>query len=168
MADSDAPVVAFDKEAAYKQSQEQCRSFFEKYDVDRTGRMATINAVLKLNFPSFWFVGFYTVKPDAGAPDLAVLDRRHFLCIAEEVLQIGAYQGLLIASGIIPFGKGVCGTCAKEQKTQIVGNVCSITVSVLLSSATAGAHVPFRTTSHAMRTPSPKSSSLCTTLAHPN
>ena len=36
---------------------------------------------------------------------------------------IGPYQGDVLASGIIDFGKGVCGTGAATQETQIVADV---------------------------------------------
>ncbi len=43
---------------------------------------------LKVAFPSMWFVGFYSVKEEG------------------KVLQIGPYQGPVLATGIIQFGRG--------------------------------------------------------------
>lgn len=40
----------------------------------------------------------------------------------KDELYLGPYQGP-IACTLIPFGKGVCGTCALEKKTQLVPNV---------------------------------------------
>jgi L-methionine (R)-S-oxide reductase len=50
-------------------------------------------------------VGFYTVR-DPGA-----------------WLQIGPYQGRVLATALIAFGRGVCGTAAAEAATQIVEDV---------------------------------------------
>ena len=79
--------------------------FFSRYAVDTTGRMATINSFLKVAFPHLVFVGFYTVR-EPGA-----------------MLQIGPYQGPVLATGLIAFGKGVCGTAAESRVTQIVADV---------------------------------------------
>lgn len=79
--------------------------FFSRYAVDTAGRMATINSFLKVAFPHLVFVGFYTVR-EPGA-----------------MLQIGPYQGPVLATGLIAFGKGVCGTAAESRVTQIVADV---------------------------------------------
>ena len=79
--------------------------FFSRYAVDTTGRMATIYSFLKVAFPHLIFVGFYTVR-EPGA-----------------MLQIGPYQGPVLATGLIAFGKGVSGTAAESRVTQIVADV---------------------------------------------
>jgi hypothetical protein len=69
----------------------------------------TRSSLLRLNFPEImWFVGFYTRKGDS------------------EVLEIGPYQGLMLACGTIQWGKGVCGTAAASGVTQIVDDVSKI------------------------------------------
>ena len=55
-----------------------------------------------------WFVGFYTTKADGSE------------------LQIGPYQGALLACGTISFGAGVCGTAAATGLTQVVDDVHAI------------------------------------------
>jgi len=75
-----------------------------KYQIDTIGRMATISAILKMHFPEWIFIGFYRVTDD-------------------DKLVIGPYQGLVLACGIIHFGRGVCGQCAREQKTIIVPDI---------------------------------------------
>lgn len=65
-------------------------------------KMATINCLLRDNLPYYFWTGFYLV--DQGE------------------LIVGPYQGTLGCLHIA-FGKGVCGTAAKEQKTQIVPDV---------------------------------------------
>ncbi len=67
------------------------------------------SSLLRMNFPTMWFVGFYTVKPD----DVTVL-------------QIGPYQGSVLACGTIAYGRGVCGTAAASGETQIVDDVNAI------------------------------------------
>ena len=63
------------------------------------------SSFLKWHFPEWVFVGFYTVR-DAGA-----------------MLQIGPYQGRVLATALIAFGRGVCGTAAAERTTQVVEDV---------------------------------------------
>jgi GAF domain-containing protein len=65
-------------------------------------KMATITCILKENFPYYFWTGFYLVN--------------------DGELIVGPYQGTLGCLHIA-FGKGVCGTAAKEQKTQIVKDV---------------------------------------------
>lgn len=45
-----------------------------------------------------------------------------FYIVSGENLILGPFQGD-VACTVIPFGKGVCGTCFKEKKTIIVPNV---------------------------------------------
>ena len=75
-----------------------------RYVMDNIGVMATISTVLKMNFPNWLLVGFYRA---AG----------------ERMLQIGPYQGEVLACGTIPYGRGVCGVCAQEERTIIVPDV---------------------------------------------
>jgi L-methionine (R)-S-oxide reductase len=123
-----------DKAATYAKVEAELSAFFVKYPgVDTVGRMATIKWVARararahartadasdgfnraapaclcacssfLNWHFKWgFVGFYTVK-EAG-----------------KTLQIGPYQGRVLATALIAFGRGVCGTAAAEGTTQIV------------------------------------------------
>ncbi|GHT88439.1 hypothetical protein FACS189474_3690 [Bacteroidia bacterium] len=68
---------------------------------DFIANLATVSAVLKEAFGFFW-VGFYLVKGNE--------------------LVLGPFQGP-VACTRIPFGKGVCGTAWKEQRTIIVPDV---------------------------------------------
>lgn len=61
-----------------------------------------------MTFPRMWFVGFYTVLEPG------------------KTLQIGPYQGAVLACGLIEFGKGVCGTSALDERTQVVEDVSKI------------------------------------------
>jgi L-methionine (R)-S-oxide reductase len=65
-------------------------------------KMATINGILRDNLPYYFWTGFYLVQNGE--------------------LIVGPYQGTLGCLHIA-FGKGVCGTAAKEQKTQTVRDV---------------------------------------------
>ncbi len=65
-------------------------------------KMATINALLKTYLPYYYWVGFYLVENGR--------------------LVVGPYQGTL-GCIFIDFSRGVCGKAAREQKTQIVGDV---------------------------------------------
>jgi L-methionine (R)-S-oxide reductase len=96
------------KAEAYADATKALDRFFAGYAVDTVGRMSTIVAFLRLYFPRFFFCGFYTV-PSPGA----------------RMLFIGPYSGNghVLACGVIPFEKGVCGTAAHEGVTQVVPDV---------------------------------------------
>ncbi|MDU1903794.1 MAG: GAF domain-containing protein [Dysgonomonas sp.] len=72
-----------------------------KPEYDLIANMANISAVLKETFDFLW-VGFYIVRG--------------------EELVLGPFQGH-IACTRIRYGKGVCGTAWKEEKTMIVPDV---------------------------------------------
>ena len=74
-----------DKLATYARVRTELNAFFAKYPgLDICATMSTINSFLKYNFGEQWgFVGFYAVK-DEG-----------------KVLQIGPYQGHVLATGEI-------------------------------------------------------------------
>jgi len=62
-------------------------------------KMATINCLLKIHLPYYYWVGFYIATPDR--------------------LEVGPYQGTLGCLHI-DFSRGVCGKAAREETTQIV------------------------------------------------
>jgi L-methionine (R)-S-oxide reductase len=80
---------------------------------DQTANLANVSAVLREAFGFFW-VGFYLVKNDQ--------------------LVLGPFQGP-IACTRINFGKGVCGTAWKEEKTQLVPDVDAFPGHIACSSA---------------------------------
>ena len=90
-----------EKQPLYEQSLRELDSVLEGIH-DPVAVMATINCILKINMPNFYWVGFYRVIYD------------HLL--------VGPYQGTMGCLRI-EFGRGVCGTCAAERKTQIVADV---------------------------------------------
>ena len=68
-------------------------------------RMATVAAMLAQSFDAFFWTGFYVVDPDKPRE-----------------LVVGPYQGSLGCLRIA-FGRGVCGTAARERQTQVVEDV---------------------------------------------
>ena len=72
---------------------------------NRTARMATVASMLADAFPAFFWTGFYVVDPDKA-----------------DELVVGPYQGTLGCLRIT-FGRGVCGTAARDRATQIVEDV---------------------------------------------
>lgn len=70
-----------------------------------TARYATTACLLNEAFDDFFWTGFYVVDPLKPAE-----------------LVVGPYQGTLGCLRI-PFGKGVCGTCAAQEETIIVKDV---------------------------------------------
>lgn len=85
-------------------------------ETDAISKMATISCELFHAMDGFDWVGFYRVTEP-------------------ELLKIGPYQG---GHGclVIPFDKGVCGACAKEEKTQIVADVNAFAGHIACSSST--------------------------------
>jgi GAF domain-containing protein len=71
---------------------------------DLIARMATVTAMLKAAFRSYFWAGFYLVDPD------------------KDELVIGPYQGTLGCLRIA-FGRGVCGAAARTRQTQVVDDV---------------------------------------------
>jgi GAF domain-containing protein len=88
------------KEEKYKSLLPQIKALIES-EPDLVANLANIAAALKTVFGFFW-VGFYLVK--------------------ENELVLGPFQGP-VACTRISFGKGVCGTVWKEQRTLIVPDV---------------------------------------------
>lgn len=70
-----------------------------------TARMATVASMLADAFPWFIWTGFYVVDPQRP-----------------EELVVGPYQGKLGCLRI-PFGRGVCGTAARDRTTQVIEDV---------------------------------------------
>ena len=68
-------------------------------------RMATVSSMLADAFPGFFWTGFYLVDPHK-----------------QDELVVGPYQGTLGCLRIA-FGRGVCGTAARDRATQIVEDV---------------------------------------------
>ncbi len=88
------------KEERYKSLIPQIESLI-KDEPDLIANLSNVTAALKQTFNFFW-VGFYLVKGDE--------------------LVLGPFQGP-IACTRISFGKGVCGSCWKEEKVMLVPNV---------------------------------------------
>ena len=93
-----------DKAARYAEVEDEILAVLEG-ESNLTARMATVSSMLADAFPLFFWTGFYVVDPDK--PDELV---------------VGPYQGTLGCLRIA-FGRGVCGTAAKDRATQIVEDV---------------------------------------------
>ena len=97
------------KEEKYQKIIESLDDFLVSYlpKLDNVGLMATINSVVKSAFEQLVFVGFYVTRCVDG----------------ENILEIGPYQGHVLACARIEFGSGVCGTSAQKKETVIVPDV---------------------------------------------
>ena len=93
-----------DKAARYAEVEDEILAVLEG-EPNRTARMATVSAMLADAFPVFFWTGFYVVDPDKAGE-----------------LVVGPYQGTLGCLRIA-FGRGVCGTAARDLETQIVEDV---------------------------------------------
>ncbi len=96
--------LATDKAQRYRELDAEVASVLAG-ERNLVARMASLVAMLKLSFPSFFWCGFYVVDPQQ--PDELV---------------VGPYQGSLGCLRI-PFGKGVCGAAAKQRTVQLVPDV---------------------------------------------
>lgn len=76
-------------------------------EADSIANMANISAALKEAF-GFWWVGFYIVKEDNSEHGSSLV--------------LGPFQGP-VACTRIAYGKGVCGSCWKTEKSVIVPDV---------------------------------------------
>ena len=93
-----------DKAARYAEVEAEILAVLDG-EPNRTARMATVASMLADAFPAFFWTGFYVVDPDKA-----------------DELVVGPYQGTLGCLRIA-FGRGVCGTAARERATQIVDDV---------------------------------------------
>lgn len=93
-----------EKQTVYERVHKEVLSVLDG-ETNLTARMASIACLLAQAFDHFYWTGFYVVDPEN-----------------ENELVVGPYQGTLGCLRI-PFGKGVCGTAAAENTTQIVADV---------------------------------------------
>ncbi len=93
-----------DKETRYQNVLKTTRAVLDGYPMDEIGKMATLASILKSEFSEWVFCGFYRV-------------------VKNDLLEIGPYQGDVLACGHITFGRGVCGAAATNQETVIVDDV---------------------------------------------
>lgn len=85
----------------YKLLTKQLTSLLEGVD-NQISKLANTSAFLYNSLNDVSWVGFYLLDKD--------------------YLYLGPFQGK-VACTVIPIGKGVCGTCVKENKTILVKNV---------------------------------------------
>ena len=97
-------ILPADKAQRYAAVAEEIASVLDG-EPNLTARMATVASMLAAAFPTYFWTGFYVVDPEK-----------------REELVVGPYQGTLGCLRIA-FGRGVCGTAARERKTQIVPDV---------------------------------------------
>lgn len=95
-----------DKNKVYESLIPQILSLTEG-EADSIANMANISAALKEAF-GFWWVGFYIVKEDNSEHGSSLV--------------LGPFQGP-VACTRIAYGKGVCGSCWKTEKSVIVPDV---------------------------------------------
>ena len=93
-----------EKQKLYRTSLLQIRELVEA-ESDPIAVMASVSGILKNNLYYASWVGFYRVDP-----------------YKPEELVIGPFQGTLGCLRL-PFGKGVCGVCARRELPVIVANV---------------------------------------------
>lgn len=102
MAETTLDVRDLPKKQAYATLHEQVEAVLSGL-TDEISAMATVSCILHQGFGHLW-TGFYRAV------------------VPGKLLRVGPYQGTLGCLEI-PFGKGVCGTCASERKTLVVADV---------------------------------------------
>ena len=93
-----------DREPRYQNILKTAKSTLDDYSMDEIGKMTVMAAILKMEFSEWIFCGFYRV-------------------IKPNLLEIGPYQGNILACSHIAFDHGVCGASASKKKTIIVDDV---------------------------------------------
>ena len=93
-----------DKSTRYAELEDEILAVLDG-EPNLTARMATVASMLADAFPGFFWTGFYVVDPDK-----------------RDELVVGPYQGTLGCLRIA-FGRGVCGTAARDRTTQVVEDV---------------------------------------------
>ena len=93
-----------DKSERYQEVCAEIQAVLEG-ETNLTARMSTVASMLADAFPWFIWTGFYVVDPDKPTE-----------------LVVGPYQGKLGCLRI-PFGRGVCGTAARDRTTQVIADV---------------------------------------------
>ena len=101
-----------DKEEKYALLYKQVTALVESEN-DTIANMANVAAMIHYTF-GFWWTGFYRVSG--------------------EQLVLGPFQGPLACSRIA-YGRGVCGTAWKEERTQVVPDVEQFPGHIACSSA---------------------------------
>jgi GAF domain-containing protein len=109
--DNNSTYTTEEKLNKYNTIKSNLEKFYKKYDkeprkLSLTAKMATVSAALKREFDDLKFVGFYVVEQNK-----------------KEYLEIGPYVSDIIATPIIDFGKGVCGSSYSEKKTLIENDI---------------------------------------------
>jgi GAF domain-containing protein len=107
-----------DKAARYAEVEAEILAVLDG-EPNRIARMATVASMLADAFPVFFWTGFYIVDPDRS-----------------DELVVGPYQGTLGCLRIA-FGRGVCGTAARERATQIVADVHAFPGHIACDAASA-------------------------------
>jgi len=104
-----------DKHRIYQETLSRIRTVLAG-ERDEIAVMATVVAELRQAFGHFDWVGFYRV-------------------VSPGLLKVGPYQG---GHGClsIPFERGVCGRCAREKATQVVGDVTHLPYHIACSGTT--------------------------------
>lgn len=100
-----------EKTKKYENIKENLRKFYEKYNkpehqLSLISKMATASAALKKEFDDLKFVGFYIVENSK-----------------KKYLEIGPYVSDIIATPVIKFGAGVCGSCWEKKQILIENDV---------------------------------------------
>jgi len=93
-----------DRESRYQNILKTAKYTLDNHQMDEIGKMAIMATILKMEFNEWIFCGFYRV-------------------IESNLLEIGPYQGNILACGHIAFDRGVCGASASKKKTIIVDDV---------------------------------------------
>ncbi len=95
----------------YTKIKSNLEKFYKKYDkeprkLNLTAKMATVSSALKREFDDLKFVGFYVVESNK-----------------KEYLEIGPYVSDIIATPIIDFGRGVCGSSYSQREIIIENDI---------------------------------------------
>ena len=108
------------------QTQSGCLSSRSLPGLSIGAKQATLNSFLKAAFPSWHFVGFYNVKEEG------------------KLLEIGAYQGDVLAPALIPFGRGQCGAAWNSLALAVTVGFLSTLLGLAFALVIVRTSLPFK------------------------
>lgn len=112
------------KSEIFKKIHSEVDSFFAKYNANKNlslnAKLASLISIIRNNFSEYplIFVGFYMVEKKEKSPnDNFKLNQNG------EILEVGVYNSTIVATALIEYGKGVCGSAWEQKKTLIEKDV---------------------------------------------
>lgn len=108
-----------DKVSSYENMKMNLTDFLESYSsnghtLELNTKLASLVSVIKNEMPHLNFVGFYMVVKK---------EKSKYKLFNDSILEIGPYMSDILATPVIEYGKGVCGTAWEKKEVRIENDV---------------------------------------------